>query len=77
MNCEYCGTTVRRVLRSHNCEPVRFIDLCCGIGGFHYGMRPFKCVLACDINTECRESYRSNFDIDPIRDIFDISDIPE
>jgi len=40
-----------------------FIDLCSGIGGFHYGMENLNCLLACDINKECRESYKINHKI--------------
>ena len=49
-----------------------FIDLCCGIGGFHKGLRKGKCVLACDINKECREIYAKNYKISPLSNIFDI-----
>lgn len=41
----------------------RFIDLFCGIGGFHQAMTPLggECVFACDISKECREVYKKNF----------------
>lgn len=41
----------------------RFIDLFCGIGGFHQAMKRLggTCVFACDINSQCREVYQSNF----------------
>lgn len=41
----------------------RFIDLFCGIGGFHQAMTPLggKCVFASDINEQCREVYKMNF----------------
>ena len=40
-----------------------FIDLFCGIGGFHQAMAKLggKCVFACDINDKCREVYNNNF----------------
>lgn len=40
-----------------------FIDLFCGIGGFHQAMRLLggNCVFACDINAQCREIYSKNF----------------
>ena len=40
-----------------------FIDLFCGIGGFHQAMRSLggRCVFACDINAQCREVYIQNF----------------
>jgi len=60
-------------------QNITFIDLCCGIGGFHYGLSPFTCVLSCDINKECRISYNKNYNIEPYADIFDINckNIPE
>lgn len=41
----------------------KFIDLFCGIGGFHQAMSNLggKCVYACDINAACREVYKNNF----------------
>lgn len=40
-----------------------FIDLFCGIGGFHQAMHSLggRCVFACDINAQCREVYKKNF----------------
>lgn len=37
----------------------KFIDLFCGIGGFHQAMTDLggKCVYACDIDAECRKIY--------------------
>jgi DNA (cytosine-5)-methyltransferase 1 len=61
---------------SNNCK---FIDLFCGIGGFHKGLTEFNCVFACDINEQCRKTYYDNYKIKPHGDIFSInvSDIPE
>lgn len=41
----------------------KFIDLFCGIGGFHQAMSQLggSCVFACDINANCREVYKENF----------------
>ena len=52
---------------------LKFIDLCSGIGGFHFGLKKHKCVLACDINKWCRESYETNFNIKCKEDIFDLN----
>jgi DNA (cytosine-5)-methyltransferase 1 len=40
-----------------------FVDLFCGIGGFHQAMTALggKCVFACDINETCRQVYKDNF----------------
>lgn len=43
----------------------KFIDLFCGIGGFHKGLGKMKCVLACDKDKYCRETYKNNFNVEP------------
>ena len=50
----------RKSMKPYN---FRFIDLFCGIGGFHQAMTPLggKCVFASDINEQCREVYKKNF----------------
>jgi DNA (cytosine-5)-methyltransferase 1 len=52
-------------------EPYKFIDLFCGIGGFHIALTELgcECVLACDIDNACREIYNENFGIMPVKDI--------
>lgn len=54
-------------------SPVRFIDLFCGIGGFHLAIRNvFKdseCVMACDIDENARATYFDNYGIVPKGDI--------
>ena len=61
-------------------EQLKFIDLCSGIGGFHQVLRDkgHKCVMACDIDPKCRESYKLNYDINPEDDLskLDINCIP-
>ena len=44
-------------------EHFRFIDLFCGIGGFHQAMSKLggECVFACDINQQCQDVYKNNF----------------
>lgn len=53
---------------------MRFVDLCCGIGSFHYSFRKlgWTCVMACDINPSARKTYAANYGIEPMGDIFDI-----
>jgi DNA (cytosine-5)-methyltransferase 1 len=52
---------------------LKFIDLFCGIGGFHQAIKKLnynsKCVIAVDIDKKCRESYKKNYSIEPHDDI--------
>ncbi|GIV02411.1 MAG: cytosine-specific methyltransferase [Fimbriimonadales bacterium] len=56
---------------------LRFVDLFCGIGGFHLGIRAAaealgvqaECVMACDIDAECRKMYLANFGFEPQGDV--------
>ncbi|MBQ8050679.1 MAG: DNA cytosine methyltransferase [Bacteroidaceae bacterium] len=58
----------------------KFIDLFCGIGGFHQAMTSLggKCVFACDIDDDCRKTYSRNYGIMPERDVtkIDTNTIP-
>lgn len=61
-------------------RPLKFIDLFCGIGGFHQAMMPFgTCVFASDIDKACREVYLDNYGIEPAGDItkVDVQSIPD
>ena len=51
-----------------------FIDLFCGIGGFHQALSKLgaKCVLACDIDKDCRAVYKDNYGIEPVNNVKDI-----
>jgi DNA (cytosine-5)-methyltransferase 1 len=59
---------------------LKFIDLFCGIGGFHYAMETAsdtlklqaECVFASDIDDAAREAYSANFNINPHGDITQI-----
>lgn len=55
---------------------IKFIDLFCGIGGFHQALNKYnsECVLACDIDDKCREVYELNYGIKPEKNIKDINE---
>ena len=59
----------------------KFIDLFCGIGGFHLALSSFgaKCVFASDIDKNAREVYEKNFKMKPYGDItkIKVEDIPQ
>ena len=59
----------------------KFIDLFCGIGGFHQAMADLggECVYASDIDADCRKTYEHNYGIKPDGDITKVQaeDIPE
>ena len=61
-------------------KKITFIDLFCGIGGFHQSMVSLggECVFACDIDPECQRTYEANYGIKPKGDItqIDAADIP-
>ena len=66
---------------------VRFVDLFCGIGGFHTSLqevcaeRSLKpvCVFSSDIDPECQKAYLANFGKTPVGDITKVneSDVPD
>ena len=55
-------------------KELKFIDLFCGIGGFHQALKDLghKCILACDIDKACREVYENNYGIKPVNNVKDI-----
>lgn len=65
---------------------LKFIDLFCGIGGFHHAMErassqlghQAQCVFSSDIDHQAREAYRQNFGSEPSGDItkIDGNEIP-
>lgn len=50
---------------------LKFIDLFCGIGGFHQALSNIgcKCVFASDIDESCRKTYERNYGLKPHGDI--------
>lgn len=55
---------------------MKYIDLFCGIGGFHQVLRDLncECLMACDIDKDCREVYKRNYNIEPVKDVKDIDE---
>ena len=62
-------------------EKLKYIDLFCGIGGFHQALSKLgcECVLACDIDKSCQENYKENYHINVVDDVtkIDPSTIPD
>jgi DNA (cytosine-5)-methyltransferase 1 len=60
---------------------IKYIDLFCGIGSFHYSFKKlgWDCVMACDIDNSVKETYRLNYNVLPLGDITEITveDIPQ
>ena len=58
-------------------KKLKFIDLFCGIGSFHYSFKRFdwKCVMSCDIDEAVRETYKENYGVSPMGDITEIEPI--
>lgn len=50
---------------------LKFIDLFCGIGSFHYSFKKlgWKCIMSCDINDIVRKTYKENYNQEPLGDI--------
>ena len=57
---------------------LKYIDLFCGIDGFHKSFDELKynsrCLIACDIDKKCCEMYNTNFNIIPHKNIKDINE---
>ena len=68
-------------------EKIKFIDLFCGVGGFHVAMNEActetglfpECVFSSDIDPYCQDSYETNFGHRPVGDItrIDPGNIPD
>jgi DNA (cytosine-5)-methyltransferase 1 len=59
-----------------NAKGLKYIDLFCGIGGFHQALNKLnaECVLACDIDKSCREVYYENYKLMPVEDVKKINE---
>lgn len=66
---------------------MRFVDLFCGIGGFHLAAVEAcrslgissECAFACDIDPDCRRVYEANFGFEPVGDVTTVlsTEIPD
>ena len=58
---------------------MRFVDLFCGIGGFHAALSQLghECVFACDVDADAAEMYEKNFGINAHHDVRDCKDLPD
>jgi DNA (cytosine-5)-methyltransferase 1 len=52
-------------------QKLTFIDLFCGIGGFHLAGQQLgmECIFAADIDEACRKVYKHNHGLEPVGDI--------
>ena len=59
-----------------NLSNLKYIDLFCGIGGFHQALNQLgaECVLACDIDKDCRVVYKDNYGIEPVANVKNIDE---
>ena len=73
--------TIAKTIAKTIANKLKFIDLFCGIGGFHTALKRVnaECVFACDIDNKCREVYYKNYNIKPEGDItkINIDSIPQ
>mgnify|MGYP003331859875 FL=1 len=58
---------------------MRFVDLFCGIGGFHAALSQLghECVFACDADSDAAEMYEKNFGINAHHNVRDCKDLPD
>lgn len=67
------ATEIQRTV--HDTALLRYIDLFCGMGSFHYSFKQlgaYQCVMACDIYKPAKENYKKNYNMDVLGDIRDI-----
>jgi DNA (cytosine-5)-methyltransferase 1 len=65
---------ISNIIESNNVPqniPLKFIDLFCGMGSFHYSFKKFgwECVMSCDIDKAVKETYKENYNQIPLDDI--------
>lgn len=71
----------KKVSNEEQMKSFKFIDLFCGVGGFHQALQKLggECVFASDIDNHCQDIYEKNYGIRPHGDIrkIDINIIPD
>ena len=76
------NTSIIDIVPPTDITNIKYIDLFCGIGGFHQALTTIiptsSCVLASDIDENARNTYETNHKLKPLGDIkkIDINSIP-
>jgi len=76
------NTSIVDIIPTTDITNIKYIDLFCGIGGFHQALTNIiptsSCVLASDIDENARKTYETNHTLKPVGDIkkIDINAIP-
>jgi len=62
---------INNITIMNNINTMNYLDLFCGIGGFHQALSKLdcNCILACDIDKACRANYKLNYGIEPLPDV--------
>ena len=83
-NNTHCVKVLYNTQNLNKNKTLKFIDLFCGIGGFHTAFKMcnstnFECVFASDKDKYCRENYKDNYGVEPAADIRKVNeqDIPD
>lgn len=77
------NTSIVDIIPTTDITNIKYIDLFCGIGGFHQALTNIiptsSCVLASDIDENARKTYETNHTLKPLGDIkkIDINAIPK
>ena len=81
MIIKHLSSQTELIVTKDEVQQLKFIDLFCGIGGFHQALIKLngKCVFSCDIDESCRNIYEQNYGLKPAGDItkIQIDKIPE
>ena len=69
-----CNENINIIPEIKENEKIKFIDLFCGIGSFHYSFKKlnWEYVMSCDIDNAVKETYKENYGLLPLGDITEI-----